>query len=147
MTAKQPPTPRTASARFPFVAPFLPLALAFTEQAATASGFSGDDVSRLVLAVEEVYSFYLDQLADTAEIDLALNDERYQLRLDAAPGDRHSYTADFQTSGDWQEIVLPFADFAAGPAPSRYPGRTLARVQIGAPAAPFRLEIDRIWLE
>ena len=33
------------------------------------------------------------------------------------------------------------------PAPSRYPGRTLARVQIGAPAAPFRLEIDRIWLE
>ena len=76
---------------------------------------------------------------------------RYQLRLDSARRDRHSYAADFPTSGDWQEIVLPFADFAAaGPDPSRFPGQTLARVRILAGdgrAASFRLEIDRIWLE
>ena len=84
----------------------------------------------------------------TIRLGLKGDGQRYQLRLDAAPGDRHSYAADFQTSGDWQEIVLPFADFAAaGPAPAPYPGQTLARVRIGAPAAPFRLEIDRIWLE
>ena len=82
MTARLPPKPQAASASFPFVASFLPLALAFTENAASAFGFSGKDVSRLVLAVEEVYSFYLDPLADAAVIDLALTNERYRLRLD-----------------------------------------------------------------
>lgn len=84
----------------------------------------------------------------TIRLGLKGDGQRYQLRLDAAPGDRHSYAADFQTSGDWQEIVLPFADFTApGPAAAPYPGQTLACVRIRAPAAPFRLEIDRIWLE
>lgn len=80
---------------------------------------------------------------------------RYQLRLDAARRDRHSYAADFRTSGDWQEIVLPFADFFAIRHGDRldlpnYPGQTLARVQLLAGdgrAESFRLEIDRIWLE
>ena len=81
--------------------------------------------------------------------------QRYQVRLDAARRDRHSYAADFQTSGDWQEIVLPFADFFAIRHGDRldlpnYPGQTLARVQLLAGdgrAESFRLEIDRIWLE
>ena len=79
---------------------------------------------------------------------------RYQARLDAAKNARLSYAADFQTSGNWQEIVLPFADFYAIRHGDRldlppYPGQTLARLQILAvPEAPgpFRLEIDRIWL-
>ena len=81
--------------------------------------------------------------------------QRYQVRLDAARRDRHSYAADFQTSGDWQEIVLPFADFFAIRHGDRldlpnFPGQTLARVQLLAGdgrAESFRLEIDRIWLE
>lgn len=81
--------------------------------------------------------------------------QRYQVRLDAARRDRHSYAADFRTSGDWQEIVLPFADFFAIRRGDRldlpnYPGRTLARVQLLAGdgrAESFRIEIDRIWLE
>jgi hypothetical protein len=91
----------------------------------------------------------------TIHLGLKGDGKRYQLRLDAARRDRHSYAADFRTSGDWQEIVLPFADFFAIRHGDRldlpnYPGQTLARVQLLAGdgrAEPFRLEIDRIWLE
>lgn len=91
----------------------------------------------------------------TIRLGLKGDGKRYQLRLDAARSDRHSYAADFQTSGDWQEIVLPFADFYAIRHGDRldlpnYPGQTLARVQLLAGdgrAESFRLEIDRIWLE
>lgn len=91
----------------------------------------------------------------TIRLGLKGDGKRYQLRLDAARRDRHSYAADFQTSGDWQEIVLPFAGFVAIRHGDRldlpnYPGQTLARVQLLAGdgrAESFRLEIDRIWLE
>ena len=81
--------------------------------------------------------------------------KRYQLRLDAARRDRHSYAAEFQPSGDWQVVAPPFADFFALRHGDRlalpnYPGQTLARVQLLAGdgrAESFRLEIDRIWLE
>ena len=72
----------------------------------------------------------------------------YAVCLDAEKNARQTYVADFQTSGDWQEIALPLADFAADPPDRpRDPGQPLARVRIRAPAEPFRLEIDRIWLE
>ena len=74
--------PHTASASFPFAAPFLPLAIEFTEKAAQAFGFGQREIVGLVLAVEEIYSYYLDQLAGTAGIDLLLDNEHYQLRLD-----------------------------------------------------------------
>ena len=91
----------------------------------------------------------------TIRLGLKGDGKRYQLRLDAARRDRHSYAADFRTSGDWQEIVLPFADFYAIRHGDRldlpnYPGQTLASVQLLAGdghAESFRLEIDRIWLE
>ena len=59
----------------------MPLALEFTEQASGAFGFGQREVSGLVLAVEEIYSCYLDQLSGSAGIDLLLDNERYQLRL------------------------------------------------------------------
>ena len=74
-------SPHTASASFPFEAPFLPLALEFTEQASRAFGFGQREFSGLVLAVEEIYSGYLDQLHGSAGIDLVLDNEHYQLRL------------------------------------------------------------------
>ncbi|MBS1227685.1 MAG: hypothetical protein H6R17_962 [Proteobacteria bacterium] len=76
------PTHHTASASFPFAAPFLPLALDFAEKATAAFGFGQREIAGLVLAVEEIYSCYLNQLAGIASIDLRLDDERYQLRLD-----------------------------------------------------------------
>ena len=59
----------------------MPLALEFTEQASNAFGFGQREVSGLVLAVEEIYSGYLDQLHGSAGIDLVLDNEHYQLRL------------------------------------------------------------------
>lgn len=80
--------------------------------------------------------------------------KRYQLRVDAAKNARHSYAGDFDTSGAWQVVQIPFADMHPirhgdrldGP---NYPGRTLARLQIligNGQSESFRLEIDRIWL-
>lgn len=37
----------------------------------------------------------------------------YQFRLRAAATDRHTYNRRFATSGEWEVIELPFADFAA----------------------------------
>ena len=81
MTASAPTAPR-ASASFPFAAPFLPLAIEFVDKAAAAFGYGQREIAGLTLAVEEIYSCYLEQLAGIARIDLALTDERYQLRLD-----------------------------------------------------------------
>ena len=81
--------------------------------------------------------------------------KRYQLRVDATPGARHSYACDFQTSGDWQAIEIPFADMYAirhGDRLDRpnYPGKTLAQIQLligNGVAETFQLEIDKIWLK
>lgn len=81
--------------------------------------------------------------------------KRYQLRLEAEPRARHAYAFDFDTSGDWQTVALPFADFHAIRHGDRldlpnYPGQTLSRIQIligNGQAESFRLEIDRIWLK
>ena len=79
----------------------------------------------------------------------------YQLRVDAEPDARHSYACDFQTSGCWQTVEIPFADLFAIHHGDRldlpnYPGQTLAQIQIlignGQPES-FSLEIDKIWLK
>lgn len=81
--------------------------------------------------------------------------KRYQLRIEAEKNARHSYAFDFDTSGDWQVVKIPFANMYAIRHGDRldlpnHPGQTLAHIQIlagdGRPG-PFRLEIDRIWLE
>ena len=81
MMAPSFPKPHTASASFPFALPFLPLALEFADKSAIAFGFGQREIAGLVLAVEEIYSYYLEQLAGTAGIDLVLDNDQYQLRL------------------------------------------------------------------
>ena len=79
----------------------------------------------------------------------------YQLRVAAEPGARHAYACDFQTSGCWQTVKIPFSALTVIPRgthlePPSYPGQVLAQIQLlaanGAPES-FRLEIDKIWLE
>ena len=81
--------------------------------------------------------------------------KRYQLRIEADPDARHSYASDFQTSGVWQTVEIPFANLYAIHHGDRldlpnYPGQSLAHIQIlvgnGKPES-FQLEIDRIWLK
>jgi hypothetical protein len=73
--------PSTASASFPFSADFLPVALEFTEKAARGFAFGEREIGGLVLAVEEIFTFYLEQLTGTTGIDLLLENEHYQLVL------------------------------------------------------------------
>ena len=91
----------------------------------------------------------------TIHLGLKGDGKRYQLRIDSEKNARHSYACDFETSGAWEEIVLPFADFHAIRHGDRldlppYPGQTMARIQIlfgNQQAESFQLEIDRIWLK
>ena len=70
-----------ASASFPFSIGFLPAAIEFTDKAARGFGFGEAETAGLVLAVEEIFSFYLKQLAAGGGIDLVLENDVYQLRL------------------------------------------------------------------
>ena len=81
--------------------------------------------------------------------------KRYQLRIEASPNACHAYAYDFQTSGAWQAIEIPFADMYAIRHGDRLdlpncPGQTLTRIQLligNRQAESFRLEIDKIWLD
>ena len=68
----------------------------------------------------------------------------YQLSLQTARDVPQVYTAQFQTSGEWETIEIPFADMVPA-----FPSQALVWLQIRADDGPgsFRLEIDRIWLK
>ena len=91
----------------------------------------------------------------TIVLGLKGDGKTYQLRVDATPDARHSYACDFQSSGCWQTVEIPFADLFAIRHGDRldlpnYPGQTLAQIQIligNGKAESFRLEIDKIWLK
>ena len=103
------------------------------------------------------YSFPLVRVSACQAIVLGLKGDgnRYQLRVESTPKGPHAYAADFETSGDWQTIEIPFANLHAihhggwldQPG---YPGKTMSGIQIliaTGKAESFQLEIDRIWLK
>jgi len=69
-----------ATACFPFATAFLPLATTFTEQAARGFALGEREAGQLVLAVEEVFSFYLTCLTAPCTLQLTLTDDLYQVR-------------------------------------------------------------------
>jgi hypothetical protein len=71
----------TASASFPFSGAFLPAAIEFADKGARGFGFGEAETAGLVLAVEEIFSFYLKQLSGGGSIDLTLENDIYQLCL------------------------------------------------------------------
>lgn len=70
-----------ATARFPFSAGFLPLAIEFVEKAAGGFAFGKKETGGLVLATEELFVFYLDQAAAGTDIELTLENRGYRLIL------------------------------------------------------------------
>jgi len=42
-------------------------------------------------------------------ITLKGDGKAYQFRIKSSPYDRHSYISEFQTTGDWQEVVIPLS--------------------------------------
>jgi NADH dehydrogenase [ubiquinone] 1 alpha subcomplex assembly factor 1 len=81
--------------------------------------------------------------------------KRYQIRVESKPKVRHSYAFDFETSGKWEVIRIPFSEMYAIHHGDRldlpnYPGQQLAHIQIligNKTAESFELELDKIWLE
>jgi hypothetical protein len=51
------------------------------------------------------------KVTDQTKIKLTLkgDGDAYQFRLKSSPYDRHSYISEFQTTGDWQEVVIPLS--------------------------------------
>lgn len=88
-------------------------------------------------------------------IGLKGDGKRYQVRIESESGASHSYACDFETSGDWQVVEIPFADMYAIHHGDRldlpnYPGKTLAHVQIligNKRAEAFHLELDKLWVK
>ena len=80
--------------------------------------------------------------------------KRYQVRVESTPNAPHGYAFDFETSGDWQTVEIPFPELYAIHHGDRldlpaYPGQALSRIQILAGdgrAETFVLELDRVWL-
>ena len=103
------------------------------------------------------YAFPPIRVSDCQAIVLGLKGDgkRYQLRVESGPRASHAYAADFETSGDWQTIEIPFSilhaihhgDWLDQPG---YPGKTMSGIQLligTGKAESFQLEIDRIWLK
>ncbi|MDY0144359.1 MAG: CIA30 family protein [Kiritimatiellia bacterium] len=80
--------------------------------------------------------------------------KRYQVRVESTPNAPNGYAFDFETSGDWQTVEIPFPELYAIHHGDRldlpaYPGQALSRIQILAGdgrAETFVLELDRVWL-
>jgi hypothetical protein len=70
-----------ASARFPFTAAFLPLALEFVDKAASSFGFDGPERAGLILAAEELYVYYSTRTGGDVDIDLTIEDGGYRILL------------------------------------------------------------------
>ena len=81
--------------------------------------------------------------------------KKYQFRVRTSMNERQSYVYEFETTGEWQEISIPFNEMY----PSfmgrklnmpNYPGENLQEYGFlisNKKNESFRLEIDRIWLK
>jgi len=91
----------------------------------------------------------------TIHLGLMGDGKRYQIRVESEPGARLGYATDFETSGTWEVIDIPFKEMFAIRHGNRldkpnYPGQQLAHIQIligNKTAESFELELDKIWLE
>ena len=72
---------KSATTRIPFSAPFLPLAIEFADKGARGFGYDEHETTGLVLAVEELFSFYMRQAALDSSAEIELEDQGYRLAL------------------------------------------------------------------
>lgn len=72
---------RTAFAEFPFRMSFLPLVIGFVENSSNAFGFGARESGSLVLAAEELYSYYCPRAGNDSVIDVRIDNEAYRLVL------------------------------------------------------------------
>tara|TARA_B100000497_G_C7632342_1_gene380074 strand:+ start:709 stop:1191 length:483 start_codon:yes stop_codon:yes gene_type:complete len=88
------------------------------------------------------------------EIRLKGDGKQYQFRVKSNKFDRHSYVYDFQTSGDWETISIPFSNMHSQFRGRKlnmpnYPAKMLEEFAIlisNKKEESFILEIDKIFL-
>lgn len=89
------------------------------------------------------------------KIRLKGDGKNYQFRVRSQLNERHSYQYEFPTTGDWQEVTIPFDQMIPTFRGMRlnmpnYPGEVLRECSFlisNKKNESFRLEIDKIWLE
>lgn len=89
------------------------------------------------------------------KIRLKGDGKNYQFRVRSQLNERHSYQYEFPTTGEWQEVTVPFDQMIPTFRGMRldmpaYPGETLRQCSFlisNKKNESFRLEIDKIWLE
>lgn len=89
------------------------------------------------------------------KIRLKGDGKNYQFRVRSRLNERHSYQYEFPTTGQWQEVTVPFNQMIPTFRGMRlnlpnYPGEVLRECSFlisNKKNESFRLEIDRIWLE
>lgn len=79
--AQKSPQHKRITARMPFAAPFLPLAMGLAENGSRGFGYGDKESAGLVLAMEELFSFYSGQVSAGAEVEIELEDQDYRLAL------------------------------------------------------------------
>jgi hypothetical protein len=78
--------------------------------------------------------------------------KRYLLLTESTPRSRHYYQAEFQTTGDWQTIEIPFSSMTPHFRGDRldqpnFPGESIAQVRFmiaNKTPESFQLEIDKV---
>ena len=70
---------KIATTRIPFSAQFLPLAMEFIDKGARGFGYNDRETGGLVLAMEELFSFYVRQAAGGSAVEIELEDQGYRL--------------------------------------------------------------------
>lgn len=95
--------------RLPFRSAFLPLAMEFAERGARGFGYSDRECSGLMLAVEELFSFYQEQATAGTTVEVELEDQSYRLNLSmsfrAADPDLRPFNLTWRVRPDSEESL------------------------------------------
>ena len=103
------------------------------------------------------YGFYKRDVSRFKSVKIRLKGDGkpYQFRIKSREADQFSYIQEFETSGDWEIITIPFDDFYPSFRGNKlsqpnYDGKFIEEVAFligNKRKESFALEIERIWVE